>query len=156
MYQKWYTRSSQGLRHECASGLLRNGDFTLSGTASSLNSIAGNQITLKNSSNVTVATPAGYVPTVTGQGTDATDSNANPATTTVAAGASDLTVDFGFYQPATIGQYVWFDANADGLQTAGEAGLSNVVLTLTGTNGAGVSVSATTTSVRAWRILLCR
>ena len=92
---------------------------------------------------LTIQMPDG-VATVTGQGTAATDSNGNPSTTTVAAGGSDLTLDFGFYQPATIGQYVWFDANANGLQNAGETGLSNVVLTLSGTNGAGVAVSATT------------
>jgi len=94
---------------------------------------------------------SGYVATLTGQGTTSTDSNPNPSVTTpgtLAAGASDLTVDFGFYQPVTIGNYVWNDLNGDGVQNDGgaAAGLANVGLTLTGTTAAGASVTASTTT----------
>ena len=59
---------------------------------------------------VSVETPYGYVPTVTGRGTTGTDSNPSPANTTpptLAAAASDLTIDFGFYRPVTVGDFVW-------------------------------------------------
>ena len=95
---------------------------------------------------VTVSTPAGYVPTVTGRGTTATDSNPNGSTTTLANGQSDTTIDFGFYQPVTIGNFVWNDANADGVQDAGSSGMAGVTLTLHGTDGAGNAVTDTTTT----------
>ena len=43
------------------------------------------------------AGPAGFVSTLTGQGTTATDSNASPATVVLSSGGSDQTIDFGFY-----------------------------------------------------------
>lgn len=39
---------------------------------------------------------------------------------------SELTVDFGFYQPMSIGNVVWFDTNADGLFNNAEAGIAGV------------------------------
>ncbi len=52
---------------------------------------------------VTMTMPFGYVATVTGKGTTATDSNVNPSTNIVLAtnSASDLTIDFGLVVPAT-------------------------------------------------------
>ena len=93
---------------------------------------------------VTVTTPAGYVPTVTGKGTTATDSNGTPSGTTpsfLPGGSSDQTLDFGFYKVVTIGNYVWNDANFNGVQDGTETGIGGVSLTLTGTNGAGVAVT---------------
>jgi hypothetical protein len=86
----------------------------------------------------------GYNASPTGKGTTATDSNASPSGTTPGAlpsGGSDLTVDFGYYKNVTVGDFVWNDSNANGVQDSGEAGLNGVTLTLTGTNGAGVSVT---------------
>jgi protocatechuate 3,4-dioxygenase beta subunit len=78
-------------------------------------------------------------------GTDRTvDSNTNPSATnptTLPQGGSDLTVDFGYHQPVTIGNFVWDDANDDGIQDNGEAGINGVTLTLTGTDGAGNAVT---------------
>ena len=96
--------------------------------------------------------PVGYTPTLTGQGTAATDSNVNPSGTTpatLASGGSDLTVDFGFYQAVTIGDYVWNDANGNGVQDDGgdAAGLANVGLTLAGRPTAGRPVTDYTTTV---------
>ncbi len=93
---------------------------------------------------VSVVTPAGYVATATGQGTAGTDSNPNGSTVTLADGGNDQSIDFGFYQAATIGDYVWNDANANGVQDAGETGLTNLMVTVTGTDGAGNAVSLTT------------
>ena len=82
-------------------------------------------------------------PTLQG-GNTALDSNPNPSGTTPGAlpgGSSDLTLDFGYYKTVTIGDFVWNDVNANGIQNAGEAGINGVTLTLTGTNGSGQSVT---------------
>jgi SdrD B-like domain len=87
---------------------------------------------------------AGYFASPTGKGTTATDSNVNPSGTTpgtLPGGSSDLTLDFGYYKKVTIGDFVWNDTNANGIQNGGESGINGVTLTLTGTNGAGQSVT---------------
>jgi len=57
--------------------------------------------------------------------------------------SSNLTVDFGLFVGATIGDFVWFDANADGIQDAGEQGLLDVVVNLL--DGDGNFLQDTTT-----------
>jgi len=88
---------------------------------------------------------AGYTPTPTLQGPDrSVDSNPNPSGTTpstLPSGASDLTLDFGYYRPVTTGDFVWNDTNGNGIQDAGEPGINGVTLTLTGTTGAGSAVT---------------
>lgn len=82
---------------------------------------------------VTATLPAGVVPTQTGQGTAATDSNDSPAAVTLSTGhASDLTIDFGYNAPCTgeIGDFVWHDVNANGIQDAGELGIPGVRVVL--------------------------
>lgn len=68
---------------------------------------------------------------------DAADSDVDPATGrtgsyTLAAGQVNLTVDAGLKPlvPATVGDYVWFDLNRDGIQDAGEPGVPGVLATL--------------------------
>jgi uncharacterized repeat protein (TIGR01451 family) len=39
---------------------------------------------------------------------------------------SNLTVDFGFLAPVTLGDRVWFDNNRDGIQDDGETGVPNI------------------------------
>ncbi len=57
---------------------------------------------------------------------------------------SNLTVDFGILLPASLGNFVWSDANSNGLQDGGEAGVGGVVVTLR--NGSGTTVFTTTTA----------
>ena len=90
---------------------------------------------------VTVATPAGYVASPTGAGTPGTDSNGS-GTSVAIAGNLDDTIDFGFYKLGSIGDFVWNDLNADGVQNGSEPGLAGVVVTLTG----GVLPLTTTTN----------
>ena len=97
----------------------------------------------------------GYTATATGRGTTATDSNPNGSATTpttLNSGASDPSLDFGYYRPVTIGDFVWVDTNGNGVQDSGEPGISGVTLTLTGTSAAGVSVTdhATTSGAGAY------
>ena len=87
---------------------------------------------------VTVAAPAGLYPTVTGAGTTATDSSTSSATSTdlTVDGASDPTLDFGFWEPAPVIVIVKgddegnaADAEADAVELAG--GKAGLVFTVT-------------------------
>ena len=54
-------------------------------------------------------------------GDDALDSDADTATgktqiVTLAPGENNATLDAGVYKPASLGNYVWYDNNADGQQ----------------------------------------
>jgi hypothetical protein len=57
-------------------------------------------------------------------------------------------LNFANVQQVTIADFVWQDTNGNGLQEAGEPGIQNVTLTLTGTNAFGGAVTdhATTDS----------
>ncbi|WP_192579011.1 SdrD B-like domain-containing protein [Fibrisoma limi] len=93
--------------------------------------------------------PAGYTATLANQGGNgATDSDADPltgrtATFTLASGEVDLSVDAGFYRPASLGNLVFNDLNQNGQQDAGETGIPNVTVQLLNTNG---NVLLTTTT----------
>ncbi|MFL1460790.1 SdrD B-like domain-containing protein [Roseococcus sp. DSY-14] len=98
---------------------------------------------------VEFATPAGWKLTKADQGADALDSDANPATgrtplKTYASGDADATVDAGFWQPVVLGDRVWNDADGDGIQDAGEAGLNGLTVRLLAADG--VTVVKTTTT----------
>ncbi len=88
---------------------------------------------------VTVTPPTGYTATTPNAGTDrALDSSTGSAASgdLVIDGAKDLTLDFGFVKGAvSVGDYVWFDTNRNGLQDSGEKGIAGVTLTLTGPDG---------------------
>ncbi|MBL7774576.1 MAG: carboxypeptidase regulatory-like domain-containing protein, partial [Saprospiraceae bacterium] len=98
-------------------------------------------------------TPSGYVPTtrLNTVGDDPQDSDADETTgltgtINLVSGENDPTNDAGYYKPASIGDYVWFDLDKDGIQDSGEPGISGVTVTLTGTTGSGQSVNLTTTT----------
>jgi hypothetical protein len=51
----------------------------------------------------------------------------NPTSTTSAVDDhADLTVDFGFVRPASLGNFVWEDLDGDGVQDAGEPGIAGL------------------------------
>ena len=91
--------------------------------------------------------PAGYQPTLRNIGDDAGDSDADAngrtaATPFLPSGSEDRTLDMGIWRaPASLGDFVWEDTNANGVQDQGEPGLSGVTVTLTGPTG-----TATTTT----------
>lgn len=85
-----------------------------------------------------------------GGGTDLNDSDVDPATgrtapVTLAAGDVNLTLDAGVKPPptATVGNYVWFDINQDGVQNADEPPFPGVIVTLK--DGAGNVIGTTIT-----------
>ena len=47
-----------------------------------------------------------------------------------AENSGNMTVDFGFIQPASLGDTVWYDTDRDGVQDTGETGVSGVTVTL--------------------------
>jgi hypothetical protein len=81
-----------------------------------------------------VTLTAGGEPAV---GIDGDDANGN------------ATVDFGFKGTAIIGDFVWNDANRNGIQDAGELGIPNATVTLTYATGG--TVSTTTNSLGAYQ-----
>ncbi len=80
--------------------------------------------------------PAGYTfsPSTAGPASDPNDSDANAAgrtdCTELTAGENDVTWDAGIYQPAKIGDLVFNDTNANGVQDAGETGVNGVTVEL--------------------------
>ena len=104
---------------------------------------------------VTVTTPQGFAPTKSNIGANDKDSD-NPKATADALtqdGAHDPKLDFGFIQPkVSVGDYVWWDENRDGIQGDNEKGIEGVTLTLSRTDGqavadvAGVPVATTKTN----------
>ena len=77
-------------------------------------------------------------------GTDSSDDPEIINAQTGAAGTIVDTYDFGFYQQAAIGNYVWEDTNGDGGQGAGEVGVNGVKVVLYDQNG--TAIDSTTTS----------
>ncbi len=91
---------------------------------------------------VTVTPPTGYQPTVGNVGTDRViDSSTGSVTSgdVAADDAQDLTLDFGLVKGVTVGDYVWFDTNSNGIQDSSESGIPGVTLTLTGPGGEAVT-----------------
>lgn len=88
---------------------------------------------------------------------DSSDSDANPTTGRVkvvapASGANSLTepddpsIDAGLVRSVSVGDYVWFDHNRDGLQTAGEPGVPNVIVNLYDATGTLLDTTTTDAS----------
>jgi hypothetical protein len=64
---------------------------------------------------------------------------------TLAAGDNYPDLDTGYFSPkASLGNFVWFDLDRDGIQDAGEPGIENVVVTLY--NSSGTAIGTTTTN----------
>ncbi|MBK9255211.1 MAG: carboxypeptidase regulatory-like domain-containing protein [Saprospiraceae bacterium] len=101
---------------------------------------------------VRFTTPGGYISTTKDVGADDTkDSDADNFTGTTGqyvllSDETNLTVDAGYYRLARIGDFVWEDRNANGIQDNLEPGIPNVTVNLTGVDGNGTPVNRTTTT----------
>jgi hypothetical protein len=88
-----------------------------------------------------------YVRTLTNTPADDTkDSDADATTGRTAdfilnPGDNNPTVDAGYYKLASIGDFVWFDSNANGIQDMGEIGVSGIQVNLTGVANDGTPVN---------------
>ena len=82
-------------------------------------------------------------------GDDALDSDADPVqdgmteTVTLESGDEETTLDAGVYLPASLGDYVWEDLNANGIQDDGDTGVEGVTVNLK--DEAGDVIETTTT-----------
>ncbi len=81
-------------------------------------------------------------------GDDAVDSDADPTTgltglISLSTGEVDLTWDMGLYALAAVGDYVWEDADGDGVQDESESGIQGVTVTLYDTNDQLVDTTTT-------------
>ena len=112
---------------------------------------------------VQVTPPAGYALSPNDQvGTDQTDSDGVQVGTVIqspvvnlAVGAetadgdtddnNDPTIDFGFYQPLSLGNYVWHDVDADGVQGgATDVAIPGATVELFATTDGGTTLTAAT------------
>jgi protein subunit release factor B len=91
----------------------------------------------------------------------ATDSDANQTTgiapfiaplsgVNSATSPDDPTIDAGYYAPVRVGDYVWIDANVNGIQDPAEVGVAGVTATLSGVDGAGNIIGGTTVTDGAY------
>jgi len=92
--------------------------------------------------------PAGFSFTAPDAGDEAADSDADLASgdapaVTLASGERDLTIDAGILAPAGLGDFVWRDADADGVQDAGEPGIAGVVVELLDANDQVIAATTT-------------
>jgi len=101
---------------------------------------------------VVETSPSGYllgadaVGTVNGT-TDGTLASATQISSiALTSGQSGINYYFGDVKPVAISGTVYLDSNADGVLDNGEPGIAGVTMTLSGTNGLGQSISATTTT----------
>ncbi|RBP53495.1 SdrD B-like domain-containing protein [Arenicella xantha] len=61
----------------------------------------------------------------------------------------NMTVDFGFIEPVSLGSTVWFDSNGDGVQTLGEAPIVGVSVTLLNAGGSVYDSNPATAGIDA-------
>ncbi|WP_343733224.1 SdrD B-like domain-containing protein [Duganella sp.] len=97
---------------------------------------------------VNVKAPSGWYTTTRDVGAnDAADSDADSSGSlgqvTVTAGQNVTNMDAGLYQKAAIGDKVWFDLNADGIQQSGEGAASGVKVTLLNEKGVAIASDVT-------------
>ena len=72
-------------------------------------------------------------------------SNGRTGWINLSSGENDMTWDAGLYEPASMGSSVWYDADQDGIQDAGEQGVTGVTVRLYRC-GSGQPSATTTTS----------
>lgn len=122
-----------------------NGQFVFGATSS------GSTTLVPGTYQLSFVTPTGgYVRTNPNDpdGTDENDSDADLNTgatvfEVLVSEENNISYDAGFYRPPSIGNYVWEDINANGIQENNEPAIGNASVTLTGTDGQGNAVNQT-------------
>ena len=110
---------------------------------------------------VQFVTPGGYVQTAQNVPNDGTNQDGNTdsdagtlgktAVITLSSGETDNTIDAGFKVefiplPASLGNFVWVDTNANGIQDGGEPGLDGVTVNLLDSNMVQIPGATTVTA----------
>ncbi|MEE9371803.1 MAG: SdrD B-like domain-containing protein [Saprospiraceae bacterium] len=92
-------------------------------------------------------TPTGFTQTLANRGNnkeeDSNVQNGRSQTINLAEGESNKTIDAGFYQNGSIGNYVWNDLNKDGIQDVDEPGKVNVRVWLFNEDGESIASTFT-------------
>ncbi len=84
---------------------------------------------------------------------DGSDNNSqdDPYTVSVSGGQTDTTGDFGYFiDGAALGNWVWHDNDDNSIQSAGDTGISNVLLTLEISYGAVTTTVVTVTDTSGY------
>ena len=158
----WYDNDRDGIQDGDETGVANVTVLLFDGAGNPMLDASGNQLTTTTDPNGNYefanlppgeymvqfdlsTLPTGYVPTSPNQSDDDTlDSDASAstgftaATSFLTAGHQDMTLDMGIIQlgdQVRVGDYVWEDLNADGIQDAGEPGIENVTVRLYYDNG---------------------
>jgi hypothetical protein len=122
---------------------LKNSSGTVIGTA--VTSGDGNYLFTKlPAGTYTVSVDASTLPAGMVETYDLDGGLDNTAVASLAAGQNRTDVDFGYWQPASVGDRVWNDLNGNGIQDAGEPGINGVTITLK--NGSGTVIATAITS----------
>ena len=123
------------------------GEYMFTGLASGTYSVRFSSLPIGSSAApVNTGSNDGVDSDATFAGAATATTTATTATFTLAAGEDNLTVDMGIVPPAntnTLGNFVWFDTNNDGVQDTGEKGMAGVSVTLF--NNLGVAIGNTVT-----------
>jgi hypothetical protein len=88
---------------------------------------------------VAATLPGGALPTYDIDGT----ATANTAVVSLATGQSRTDVDFGYRGTASVGDRVWLDYDADGVQDAGEVGINGAGVQLLDANNTVIATAST-------------
>ena len=100
---------------------------------------------------IRIDAPSGYTLTAANVGSNGADSDLNKTTgisgsTTLGSGEVNLTIDAGVVNLPIISGYVYVDADNDGVRDTGEAPIISALITLTGVDVFGTSVTRSTSS----------
>ncbi|MGM3305161.1 SdrD B-like domain-containing protein [Anabaena sp. WFMT] len=99
---------------------------------------------------VKFTSPDGYIFTTANVGDDGTDSDADATgltqTVILTSGEFNGTLDAGLVLLASLGDFVWHDFNADGIQDANEPGIAEATVKLINPN-TGAVIATTTTDI---------
>ena len=84
--------------------------------------------------------PDGFETTPSDQGDDATDSDADETTgqsdvVVLTSGENNPTIDAGYYETASLGDFVFLDEDGDGIQDPEDDGIEDVTVNLLDEDG---------------------
>ena len=153
----WQDKNSNGIQDASESGIAGAKVELLDASGNTVKDFYGNTVAPKTTGNdgkykfcklsdgkyiVKVTPPIGYVISPKDVGSDdAKDSDVAPTTgktniITLPEGANDMKWDAGVYKPeGCLGNFIWLDKNANGIQDSGEAGVKGAKVELLDENG---------------------
>ena len=154
----WLDANTNGIQDEGEKGIkgikvtLLNGDGSESNQSTTTDADGHYQFTNLSPANyaLKITLPKGYVVTNKDVGNDDTkDSDLDKTTlttaiTTLDSGEDDSSWDMGIYALGKLGDRVWLDTNANGIQDKGEIGIKGITVTLLNEDGSSTNQSIKT------------